>query len=141
MLRTYDPKQVSMIYAGQIIEGFAEGTFILAERNEDSANLQVGSQGDATRAISNNRGGRVTITLQQTSPSNGVFDAQRLAMELAGGGVAPMLCKDAGGLELFGGAKSWVVKPPPIEFSNEPTNREWILETDFLEMAVAGQSE
>lgn len=140
MLRQYDPKEVTMIYAGQIMEGFAEGTFISIERNEDSANLSVGAQGDGTRTISNNRSGRITLTLQQTSPSNATLSAQHSAMELAGAGIATAILKDNGGNDLANAAKAWPVKPATMAYAAESSNREWILETDNLEMFVLGQS-
>ncbi len=140
MVRSYDPKAVSQIIAGQILSGYAEGTFINVERNEDSANLSIGSQGEGTRTLSRNRSGRVSLTLQMTSPSNGVLDAQRIAMELSGGGIFSMLGKDADSGDTWAGATSWVVKPATMEYSNETTNREWIVETDELQMTVLGQA-
>lgn len=139
MLNTYDPKNVSQIIAGSIISGYAEGEFISVERNEDSANLSVGSQGDGARTVTNNRSGRVTQTLFQTSPSNGVLDAQRIAMELTGAGIFSMLGKDSDSLDTWAGAKSWIVKPPVMGFSNEIATREWVVETDVLAMTVGGQ--
>lgn len=140
MVRNYDPKAVTQIIAGQILSGYADGTFIGVERNEDSANLLIGSQGAGTRTISNNRSGRVTITLQQTSPSNGVLDAQRIAMELSGAGIFSMLGKDSDSGDTWAGATTWVVKPASMDFSNETSNREWVLETDSLILSVLGQS-
>lgn len=140
MVRNYDPKSVTKIIAGQIIAGYAEGTFITVERNEDSANLSIGSQGEGTRTVTRNRSGRVTLTLQQTSPSNGVLDAQRIAMELSGGGIFSMLGKDSDSGDTWAGATSWVVKPATMEFSNETSNREWITETDELQTAILGQA-
>lgn len=140
MVRNYDPKAVTQIIAGQILTGYAEGSFISVERNEDSANLSIGSQGAGTRTVSNNRSGRVTITLQQTSPSNGVLDAQRIATELSGAGIFSMLGKDSDSGDTWAGATTWVVKPATMEFSNEASNREWILETDELILSVLGQS-
>lgn len=138
-VRTYDPKSVTKIIAGQILEGYAEGTFVSTERNEDSANLSIGSQGEGTRTVTRNRSGRVTLTLQQTSPSNGVLDAQRIAMELSGAGIFSMLGKDGDSGDTWAGATSWVVKPATMEFSNETSNREWIVETDELQMTILGQ--
>lgn len=139
MLRTYDPKEVSFIYAGSIIEGYADGTFLSIERNEDSATYQRASQGGGTRTLSNDKSGRFTITLQQTSPSNSTFNTQVQAMELSGGGIASALLKDNSGSDLASGAKSWVVKPSNMEYGNDLSNREWILETDNLEIFPLGQ--
>jgi len=140
MVRTYDPKQVSQTAAGSIIEGFAEGEMISVDRNEDSANLSIGSKGEGTRAVTNNRSGRVTLTLQQTSPSNGVLDAQRIAMELTSGGIFTFFGKDNLSGDTWEGTTAWIVKPATMGFSNETSNREWIMETDDLILAVLGQS-
>jgi len=139
MVTNYDPKKVTQIIAGQVLEGYSEGTMISVERNEDSAVLSIGSQGEGVRTISNNKSGRVTINLQQTSPSNGVLDAQRIALELSGGGIFSMLGKDNLSLDTWTGATSWVPKPATMEFSNEASNREWLVETDNLVLVIGGQ--
>ena len=82
----------------------------------------------------------MTLTLQQTAPSNAVLDAQRIAMEVSGGGIFSMLGKDSGSGDTWAGATSWVVKPPTMEYSNEASNREWVIESDNLQMAVFGQT-
>lgn len=137
-VRSYNPKDLVVIAAGEIIEAFADGTFVSIERNEDSANLAVGSQGDATRTITNNRSGRVTLTLLQTSPSNATLNAQLKALELAGGGIFSVLVKDNSGLDICSALTAWIVKPPVMDYSNENSNREWIIETDVLEMNPMG---
>lgn len=139
-LFTYDPKRVSMIYAGAIIDGFADGEFISAERNEDSANFEPGAQGGGTRTLSSNKSGRVTVRLQQSSPSNSVFNQQLKAMESGRGGLAPLLIKDNDSGDIIASATMWVTKPPVTGFSNEQSNREWVLETQNLDLNVAGQS-
>ena len=139
-LRSYNPKNVSLICAGAIIGGFADGTFISVDRNEDFQTFQVGGQGDGTRVLSSDRSGRLTITLQQTSPSNGVLDAQRIAAELSGGGLFSMFLRDNDSLDTAAAVAMYVVKAPTMEFGNELANREWVLETDNLILAVLGQS-
>ena len=140
MVKSYNPKDVSLIFGGQIIEGFADGTFITVARNNDSATYQSGSQGGGTRVLSGDKSGRVTFILQQSSKSNGVISAQLAAMELSGAGITSMLGKDSGSGDRWAGATTWVVKPADMDFANELSNRTWILETDELEMVVAGQA-
>jgi hypothetical protein len=139
MVRTYNPKLVSYIYAGSIIAGFADGTFINVARNEDSATYSRGAQGSGTRVLVSDKSGRITCTLQQTSPSNAIFAAQLAAMELQGTGVSSALVKDGSGLDLHEAATAWVVKPADAGYANELENREWIVETDELLMNVLGQ--
>lgn len=139
-LGTYDPKEVSLIFGGQIIEGFADGTFISAERNEDSASFERASQGGGTRTLSRDKSGRITITLQQTSPSNALLQEALNDMEISGGGIRPLLGRDNSGNDVIAAPKTWVVKPPAMAYGNELSNREWILETDDLDMQALGQT-
>lgn len=138
--RTYSPKDVIYVYAGSVIGGFADGTFLSVARNDDSATFQRSSSGSGTRTLSADTSGRVTATLQQTSPSNAVFSAQLTAMELSGAGLASGIVKDNGGNDLHDFESGWVVKPADAGYANALENREWVVETDDLGMQVLGQS-
>ena len=133
-LRTYDPSQVTIVFAGIPISGFADGTFLSVEQNEDSFTLQIGTDGEGTRSKSNNRSGRVTLTLMQSSLANDLL-ASLHSVDLSspgGDGIGPLLVKDNSGRSLFTAEKAWIVKPPTGEFGREATSREWIIETDHL---------
>ena len=52
---TYNPDEVAIVFAGIPISGFADGTFLSVEQNEDSFTMQVGTDGEACRSKSNNR--------------------------------------------------------------------------------------
>lgn len=140
MLRTYDPKQVTVIFGAKIITGFSDSTFITAERNEQAFNLKVGVDGEGTRAKSNNKSGKVTLTLMQSSPSNDDLSAVALSDELTNGGVRPLLIKDSSGTTLVSAVTSWVQKLANSEFQKEVTTRAWVIETDEMEMNVGGNS-
>lgn len=135
---TYDPKQVSVIVGGQIGQGFADGTFVKVERNDPAFNLKVGVDGEGTRAKSNNKSGKVTITLMQSSSFNDVLSGFAAADELANAGVVPVLVKDNSGRSLFACATAWVQKYPDSEFAKEVGTRTWVLETDDIEIFVGG---
>lgn len=139
-LKKYDPSQVTVIFAGIPISGFAEGTFVSAERNEDSFSLYVGADGEVTRAKSNNKSGRVTFTLAQSSLSNDALSAIATVDELspAGDGIAPLLVKDLSGRTIVSALEAWIVKPATSEFGRETSEREWILESGDLTMFVGG---
>lgn len=139
-LGTYDPSQVTLIAAGVPVSGFAEGTFITAERNEDSFNLSVGSDGEACRTRTNNRSGRITFTLLQSSISNQLLAAVLNTDEItpAGDAIAPSMIKDNTGTTLIMAETSWLVRPANVEYANEASNREWIVETDNLVMNIGG---
>lgn len=138
MFKNYDPADIIATFLGSLIIGFAEGTFVRVERNEDSFTLKVGSQGDATRSRNRNKSGTITFTLMQSSPSNDVLSNAALADELDGSGIGVAQVKDLNGTSLALGATAWVRKRPAGEWGKEAGNREWVLETDNLEHFVGG---
>ena len=138
MVKTYDPKQVSVIVGGTILSGFTDGTFIVAERNDPAFNLKVGVDGIGTRAKTNNLSGKVTITLHQSSNSNDVLSAFASADQLSNSGAVPLLIRDASGRTLITALTAWVQKLANSEFAKEVSNRVWILETDQLVMFDGG---
>ena len=138
MLKTYDFAKVAVIVAGNIMSGFADGEVVTVERNEDAFSLQVGAEGEATRSKSNNRSGRSTLVLQQASESNAILSGLFKADELAGNGLFPVLIKDNSGNSLHAAEQAWIVKPPAASFGMESGSREWVIETDNLQMFDGG---
>jgi len=137
-VKTYDPSQVALIVGGFNITGFADGSFVTVARNADAFALYVGTDGEGTRAKSNNKSGRITITLAQSSDSNAILSGIASLDELSNNGVVPVLVKDSSGLSLYAAETAWIVKSPDSEFGKELGSREWIIETDNLAMFVAG---
>lgn len=137
-LTNYDPAQVSVIFAGIPISGFADGTFVSIDQNEDSFALTIGSDGEGVRARSNNDSGRVTITLLQSSESNDLLSAAHNADKGTGNGVAPLLIKDNTGRTIIEANTAWIVRSPAQEFAREASSREWIIETNKLNQFVGG---
>ncbi len=102
----------------------------------------MGSDGEAARSKSNDKSGRMTIQLLQTSPSNAILSAFALADEVTpGGAVFPFACKDLNGGSLHTAQTGWIVKKPDAEYVVEAGPREWIIETDDLKHTVAGNNE
>lgn len=132
MLRTYDPKEVAVIINGQTLSGFADGTFVTVERDEDSWSLSIGTDGEGARAKSNNKSGTITVTLQQTSDSNKILSDLALADELTSTGTFPVLIKDASGYSIHSAEIAWIQKPATAEYAREAGNREWVIRTHEL---------
>jgi hypothetical protein len=137
-LKTYDPKKVVCIVGGAIISGYADGSFIACERNVDTFARVVGADGETTRVRSNDRSGKITITLQSSSDSNSVMSGFAIADEVSDRGVVPVLIQDTLGTTLVTAARAWVTKMPNIEQSKEMTQRAWVLETDEIAMFAGG---
>jgi len=127
-VKTYDPAAVAVSVGGVPISGFADGTFISVERDEDAFSKVVGADGITSRAKSNNRGGNITITLAQTSPSNDVLEALALLDENTNTGIVPVLVKEGTGRAIHFSALAWVRKSATATYAKEIENREWILD-------------
>jgi len=137
-VKSYNPADVSIIFAGIPIEGFADGTFIVAARDNPSFNKTVGADGEGARAKSNDTGGTVTLTLMQTSISNDALSARAVLDEASGDGVGPLLIKDGSGRTLVVAESAWVQKPADAEFAREISNREWVLDSDNIQIFDGG---
>jgi Protein of unknown function (DUF3277) len=117
----YDSKNVSAQADSIYITGFADGTFIEAEKNEDNHTPSVGAQGDVVVAKTNDPTGVITFTLQQTSPSVAYLD--RLANT---GAMVPFwVISNNLPKEKVGGQFCSVAKPANKSFSNEAESREF----------------
>lgn len=139
-LHTYDPSQVVVVFAGIPLTGFADGTFVAVEQNEDSFSLTVGTDGDACRSKSNNRSGRLTATLGQWSVSNDLLSAIHNVDVLSpsGDGIGPLLMKDLSGRTVVAAEKAWIVKPAGSTYGREAESREWVIESDNMLHNVGG---
>ena len=138
MAKTYDPLQVSVIVGAHIVTGFADGTFVSVERNNQTFELVSGASGETARSKSNDRSGTITITLLQTSESNSVLQGFATADELSNSGKFPVIVKDNNGESLYEATEAWIQQPATAEFSKEISEREWVLETGQLIMASGG---
>ena len=139
--RQYDPAEVDIIIDKTSVSGYADGTFVKVERNADQVTLSVGADGESTAALSQNRSGRITLTLQQSSPVNDILDALAEALEARTGGFVPIMVKDNNGTTLASMKKGWVVKRASAGFAKDAETREWILESGNLALKVGGQNE
>lgn len=138
--KTYNPKKVSVIVGGQIISGFTDGNFIKAARNSDMWNMKVGVDGIGTRSKTNDKSGKITITLHQSSPSNDYLSTLAATDEASDTGAVPVLIRDANGSTLCTCLTGWVKKIADGDFEKEVANRVWIIETDELLLFNGGNS-
>jgi hypothetical protein len=137
-MKNYDPNDITIVFKGVIITGYAEGTFCNVERNGDSYELSMGAGGSATRVRKNDRSGMITITLQAESPSNNVLSAAMLLDEQNGSGSGNIEVVNQNGGEAYASGDAWVKKPANAEFSDSASTREWVIECANLTMLVNG---
>jgi len=138
--KTYNPADVILTVGGKQISGYANGTFLTIERDEDSWSKDTGADGETCRTKSNNRGGKVTFTLMQSAASNQYLSALMALDELTGAGAVPVLAKDnsPGGKSLYFCEQGWLLKPAKSEFSKAPTTREWVIDSGNVVINIGG---
>jgi len=140
-LRTYDPRSVIVSIGGVPMSGYADGTFLTVDRDEDAFSKVTGADGYSTRVKSNNRGGSLTLTLKQSSPSNDVLSGFANLDELSNAGVVPVLVKDTSGNSIYFSATGWVKKYPSSEFGKELNNRDWVIDLAEMDVFVGSSTE
>jgi len=141
MIKTYDPKEVSIIIGTRPLTGLADGTFVTVRRNSDSWSLQIGADGEGVRSKTNDRSGQVEIVLQQGSSDNDFLSELANSDEVSNGGVVPILIKDNLGSSLFAAESGWIKKPGDSAFAKETGDRTWLFETAQLNMFIGGSEQ
>lgn len=137
-MKSYDFKQVSLIFGGRQITGFAEGTAIDVVRDADAFALTVGADGESMRSKSNNKSGTVTFRLLQTSESNRILSELALADENGVGGPVPMLIKDGSGSDLHADDQAYIQKIAQASYGAEANEREWVIRCPSLNTFLGG---
>lgn len=139
-VKNYDPKSITQVFAGIPITGYAKGTFVSIEFNEDAFALTVGADGEGCRSRTNNRSAKITFTLMQSSPSNDLLSAMHNLDQMSpgGDGIGPYLLKDLLGTSIAMAETAWITKMATLEYGPEPGDRSWVLETDSMLATVGG---
>lgn len=122
-MRTYDPNDVNVIVDGRYLTGFASGTFVSVEKDEDKYSAYVGAQGEVVRAETANNMGKIVVTLEHTSPSNTFLSGLAKRREPF---AAHMI--DRGSREMtVGGSQCWILKDADEDRGSEPSEVEWTI--------------
>jgi hypothetical protein len=125
MLFTYNPKEIAVTLKGSLLSGFAKGTFINVELDDDDWSLDQGTDGQVLRSRKANSVATVTLTLQQSSLSNDVLTGMRNIDRANGEGTGTFLLKDTRGTTLISAPFAFINKPTALGFADEATNRDW----------------
>jgi hypothetical protein len=139
-VKTYSPKDISIIVAGTQITGFAEDSFLSIERSSDAFVKVVGADGEVARTASADKSGTITITLLQSSSSNDVLSALQAADEISLTGKFPLLIKDHFGTSIHEASTAWVMKVADAEYGAELGDVEWTIECADLTSFVGGNT-
>ncbi len=137
-VRTFDPKQVVITFGALSISGYAEGTFVSVNRSGDAFAKSKGAGGDIERVNRNQGDFEVTVTLQQTSPTNAELSAILAADQASNAGVWPLTIKDILGQTLFFAPEAWIRKDPEWEDGDDLNSRAWVFDTGIVLTNIVG---
>lgn len=139
-VRTYSSRRMSILIDSVPITGLAPDTFINVAPTADSFTKSVGSSGEVSRAEVADRTGTVTLTLQQTSPSNEyltqLHDADRVSLANA----KSFMLKDENGTTVISAESCWISRLPDSEYSQEVGTREWTLELSDMSAQIGSNN-
>lgn len=129
MIKTYNPKEVTIALGNHIVSGYAEDGFITIDPNGDGVTKKVGCDGEIARSVSPDDTYVVKIVLLQTSESNRYLQARLNEDRKTGDGMFPILIKDLKGGMVFSSDAAWPIKSASRGFGKESSNREWEIHT------------
>lgn len=137
--KNYSPDLIIVTWGSIRMAGFADGTFVTAERDEDGYTKKIGATGDVVRVRSLNKGGSVKLTLQQSAATNDLLSAAYEVDQAFGTfNTADLMIKDLNGTTLAHALHAWIKKLPNVEFGKDLSNREWTFDCAALDILVGG---
>lgn len=145
---TYRPKDLTVVLSNDklgfshIVGGFSDDAMVNIERGADGFSLYVGGDNFTTRVQNANDSGIVTLTLQQSSPSNDFLQAVYTADfgSRTDDYICSVLIKDNSGRTMFFSDEVWIGMQANSNFSNSMQTREWALQCAHLQSYVGGNS-
>lgn len=121
MTRSYSSDNVIVLVNSAYITGKADGTFVSSEKDEDQFETYIGADGEVATAETHNNLGTITVTLEQTSPSNkflmDIYNRKQ---------TVPVYVIDSNGSgEKSGGSEARILKSPTRGFARGIETREY----------------
>lgn len=127
-MKTFDPKEVSVILGVTPITGFAAENSISIEIDDAQFNEDFGRGGEYARFRKYGFKAQVTLTLTQASSSNTTLNSYATLDREKNAGQFPLFIKDNSGREsIFTCTDAYIDKVATVEYGNENKNREWVI--------------
>jgi len=124
--KDYDPSEVKLILGGYSPFGFAPDTKIVVSKAEDLILPVQGTDGDTSIARNRNTLGTMTISLQNTSPSNGILASMDLVARTTGSSVFPVIMEDPTGMALIS-TFGWIQTQPDYSVAQTVGQMDWVI--------------
>lgn len=131
-MRTYNPKEVSILVGTSLLTGWDNVRIV---RAEDGVMFAVGTQGEVTRTINQNKLGSFVITMQQSSIDNETLSALEIS-KLA----VPCTVIDKSGTTVAVIDLGTVVKIPDSDMGKEAGTREWTITGEMISAFIGSNN-
>jgi len=118
-MKTYSPKEVSIIVGTLIVSNFES---VSVELDEDEWSFVAGADGELTRIENANKLGTATLVLKQSAESNDALSGLAVT-----GGTFPFVVADKSGKSLHVMPEATIAKRPMAEYGKEASDREWTI--------------
>lgn len=142
---TYDPAKISVRIAGQVISGFAPGTFLEVTYDGNLFEDDVGVDGEPVRWDSRNPFASMNLELMYSSPSNRILGLLATTDKLSQAGLLPVIVEDLSGKGRLPpprliSASGWVKAWPGFTWADEASTRRWTVRLLNMIVDTAGLS-
>lgn len=121
----YDPSQVILSLGGWEPWGFAADTKIVIAKSNDIINPYSGTDGDVSLALSRNRLGTLTMSLQRTSPANEVLATYAQTMYSTRKIAFSVYLEDPRGYYIS--TIGWIQSQPEDTIGEMITENQWVI--------------
>ena len=132
MEKVYDPNQLSVVFGGSPISGFAEDTMLEIEHEDQLFKFKSDVHGNVSRTKINKDLTKITLTLTRDSYSNNTLNSFVEMDRLTNGGVFPIIIKDPNGVTMFACTHACVSSRPKISYGGDEKNREWTIQASGI---------
>ncbi|AXN57734.1 structural protein [Serratia phage vB_SmaM-Kashira] len=119
----YDPQKVILYMLGQKVSGYAADTKIVVSRNNDHLTPHMGVDGELSLALSRDRSGVMTVSLQNTAAWNGYLAQWQKQVDVTGRALFPVQLEGSQGLSIntFG----WIQRQPDLTYGSTVEQMDW----------------
>lgn len=124
-LQAYDPYKCKLYVGGQRVFGFMDDTKITVSRNNDNITVLTGTDGEASAALSRDRSGVLTVSLQSTSKFNETLAIWQRQADSTGLIWFPVLLEGSQGPSI--NTVGCIQKQPDLTYGSEINGLDWEL--------------
>lgn len=121
----YDPSNITLSLGGWQPYGFSSDTKIVISKSNDIINPYAGTDGDVSLALSRNRLGTMTISLQRTSDANEVLAAYAQTMYSTREVAFSVYLEDPRGYYIS--TIGWIQSQPDDTMGDTIQSNDWVI--------------